>query len=203
MGKVLILGAGELGKQIRHFVSNCSEHQFVGFLDDFGSAEDILGKMSEIDTFKDQIDYVAIGIGYFHLEFKNRLFKQLKEKGFDLLTFVHPSCIVDATAKIGEGSILFPGVIVDQRSQIGQNTILNCGVIVSHDCNIGDHSFVAPGVVFSGRCTLGDMCFVGSGSVLKNDVSITENVTIGAGSLVLKSIEKNGKYFGHPVKYIG
>lgn len=203
MGKVLILGAGELGKQIRHFVSNCSGHQFVGFLDDFGSSEDILGKMSEIETFKDQIDYVAIGIGYLHLEFKSHLFKQLKEKGFDFLTFVHPSCIVDNTAIIGEGSILFPGVIVDQGSQIGQNTILNCGVIVSHDCNVGDHSFVAPGVVFSGRCNLGDMCFVGSGSVLKNDVCITENVTIGAGSLVLKSIEKHGKYFGHPVKYIG
>lgn len=199
MGKVLILGSGEMGKQIHHFLTHYSEHVVYGFLDDFDKSESVLGKINHIDDYKNIIDYLAIGIGYNHLNFKADLFLKFKNKGFEFLTYIHPTSSVDKTASIGEGSLIYPGVIIDQGVKVGDNTIINNGAILSHDCQIGSHSFIAPGVVFSGNCNLGNKCFIGSGTIFKDHISVVDEVVIGAGSLVIKSIEKNGQYFGHPI----
>lgn len=194
------MGSGSLGMQIHHFLKWYSDHEVLGFLDDYDQSPGVLGKLDQVGYFRDKIDLIALGIGYKHLGFKENLFGKLKEEGFDFVTFIHPSSVIDKSASIGEGCIIYPGVIIDQGVKIGQNTLINNGVIVSHDSAIGYHSFIAPGVVFSGSCLIGNKCFIGSGTILKENISIVDEVVIGAGSLVLKSIDKKGTYFGHPIK---
>ena len=51
---------------------------------------------------------------------------------------VHPAAHVDATAIIGENSILYPGVFVGPRARIGRDCILYPNAVVYDDCVIGD-----------------------------------------------------------------
>ena len=41
MKRVLIIGAGDLGQQIAHYVSESTEHTIVGYVDDWANAGDI------------------------------------------------------------------------------------------------------------------------------------------------------------------
>ena len=55
---------------------------------------------------------------------------------------VHPAAHVDATASVGEGTVLYPGVYVGPRARIGRDCILYPNVVVYDDCVLGDRVIV-------------------------------------------------------------
>jgi UDP-3-O-[3-hydroxymyristoyl] glucosamine N-acyltransferase len=73
---------------------------------------------------------------------------------------IHPTAVIEDTAKIGENvslgpgvyighnavieanSIISPGCNVGQNSKIGQNTRLDANVVVYHDCKIGSNCII-------------------------------------------------------------
>jgi UDP-3-O-[3-hydroxymyristoyl] glucosamine N-acyltransferase len=54
--------------------------------------------------------------------------------------------LINSSAKIKQGSVIYPGCIIDKNVTIGRNVLLNLGVTVAHDTSIGDNSFLAPRV---------------------------------------------------------
>ncbi|HFB67397.1 MAG TPA: UDP-3-O-(3-hydroxymyristoyl)glucosamine N-acyltransferase [Calditrichae bacterium] len=78
---------------------------------------------------------------------------------------VHPTAVVDASARlgddvriganavigkgvsIGDGSRIFPGVVIMENVKIGKNCVLYPGVVIREDCEIGDHVILHSGVV--------------------------------------------------------
>lgn len=202
--RVAIIGAGDLGQQIAHFISHSKDKESVGFFDDFCKEKSccsipVLGKIEDIQSkyVENKFDSLIIAIGYAHLKFKDDLFLKLKTL-IPFETIIHPSAIVDSSAKIMEGSVIYPGCIIDQRVTISPNTLLNLGVIISHDTKIGRSNFIGPGVVFSGFCETSEHVFVGSNSTIKNSIRITKDVKIGSGANVVKNISAEGIYYGNP-----
>lgn len=203
--KVLIIGAGDLGRQFVHFITNYSNDIVVGWLDDtkqkgekvFGKK--VFGKVNELDSVKDKVyDYVAIAIGYNHLEFKNELIKKLRDKSIPQYTFIHPTAYVDSSANICEGVFIYPSATVDQRVIIQESTIINNNVVISHDSEIGRATFLSPSVAISGNVMIGNSCFIGTGSIIKDSIKICNNTQLGAGTLLIKDISVPGKYVGGP-----
>lgn len=202
--RVAIIGAGDLGQQIAHFISFSKDKVSVGFFDDFSVEKSfcsipILGKIDDIQNAfaENKFDSLIIGIGYSYLRFKDDLFLKLKTL-IPFETIVHPSAIVDPSAEIMDGCIIYPGCIIDQRVKVFPNTLLNLGVIISHDTTIGRSNFIAPGVVFSGFCETSERVFIGSNSTIKNSIRITKDVNIGAGTNIVKNISAEGIYYGNP-----
>lgn len=200
--KVLIYGSGNLAIQLAHMLERYSEHEVVGFLDDYkvkgtkAGSKFVLGDFSSADSIK--FDFFMNGIGYNDMIARKEVYQRACNQGYHALTFIHPTSFVDISARILPGCVIYPNCVVDQRVVLYKNTLLNCGAVISHDSKIGAGSFLSPGVTVAGACSIGASCFVGVGATITDNVSIVDNCTIGAGSLVIKNITESGKYFGVP-----
>ena len=68
--------------------------------------------------------------------------------------------------------------------------------MVEHDNRIGNYVHLSPGVTLSGTVTVGECTWLGTGTSVINNVDICANVTVGVGSVVIRSIQKEGIYYG-------
>lgn len=206
--RVAIIGADELGKLIAYHAIEDSGYEIVGFYDDFKTQLSfngfpILGKTDVLkaDFNAGNFDAIIIGIGYNHMDVRERIFESFKNI-VPFANIIHSSAYIDKDCKLGEGIVILPKVAIDMGTQIDDNVLINIGTIVAHHTKIGKHSFIAPGVSFAGLINVGEKCFVGIGAVVKDCVNIANSSVIGAGSLVLKNTEENSVSIGSPAKII-
>lgn len=210
MKRVLIIGAGDLGQQIAHYVSESTEHTIVGYVDDWANAGDIrrgypvLGCVEDTEMLyhQDVFDELLIGIGYKHFDARKQLFDRYKSV-IPFATYIHQNCVVDRNAKIGNGVVMLSNCVVNLDAEIGDNVFLYNGCLIGFDSRICSHSFLSLSVIIGGHSHVGEKCFVGLGTKIIDNVTINDNNLIGAGSNVIQSItEPNGVYAGNPARLI-
>ena len=202
-----IIGAGDLGKQIAYYAINDNHYDRVVFFVYYyvnntqQNNIKVVGKLVDIEkAFMDKVfDELIIGIGYKHLEFKKKIYEQLKDK----ITFgkiIHSSSIISKSANIEEGCVIYPGCIIDINSVIKANTIINIGCTISHDSEVGKHCLLSPRVAIADFVKINDECTLGINSTIIDNITITSKTKIGASALIIKSITENGLYIGIPAK---
>ena len=196
--RVAIIGTNAFGKHLFHLIVQYTDDIVIGWYDDFANQNqqienvNVLGKIEDINP--ENFDYLAIAIGYNHLEFKLKLIHQLKAKGISLYNFIHPNSVIDTSTKFGEGIIIFPNSVIGKNVSLEDGVVVHNSVTISHDCKIGECTFICPSVSLAGNVNLGKKCFIGIGSIFTDNVSIVNESTIGAGTLVHHSIENPGTY---------
>ncbi len=72
----------------------------------------------------------------------------------------HPTAIIDASAKIGNGTKIGAGCYVGPNVTIGTNTILYPNVTVLDECTIGNNTTIWSGTVIRERCHIGNHCIL-------------------------------------------
>lgn len=82
---------------------------------------------------------------------------------------IHPSCVVAATASIGENAALMPYVVVGDNAVIGKNTILYPGVFIGENAKIGDDCILYPHVTVREGCRIGNRVIIHSSTVVGSD----------------------------------
>lgn len=205
MNSIAIIGSRDLGQLIAHHVSLTKQFEIVGFYDDYRRKNEstpngpILGKIEELPAAHTagSIDAFLMGVGYDHPKFRNECFQRIHRE-VPAATFIHPSCYVDASARIGEGCFLLPGCVIDAGVVLHQNTLLNTACTIAHDTTVGANCFLGPGVNLTGRITIGSDCFIGAGTTMVEKLSICSGVQTGAGTVVTKPISTPGLYVGVP-----
>lgn len=70
---------------------------------------------------------------------REQIFKKFKNLGYKFVNVIHPSSIIAADVKLGEGTQMMAGTIIQSGSVIGDNVIINMRASVDHDCRIGNH----------------------------------------------------------------
>jgi sugar O-acyltransferase (sialic acid O-acetyltransferase NeuD family) len=200
--KIGLIGYGELGKQFEHFIAQSfSSYQFIYF-DDIANTN----KINNAKPFKDYLNpeykevFFLIALGYKYLETKNNILEELIKNKRKQYTFIHKTAIIDSTARIGSGTVIYPNVVIDKNVRIGQSVVLNLSVNVAHDSEINDSCFIGPAAVMNGFSKIGTRCFIGSNSTIIDNLSIADDVKIGAGSVVTNNITERGVYFGVPAR---
>ena len=158
-----------------------------------------MGAIEEAETFyrAGRFDAVIIGIGYRHLPYRRACFQKFSDR-MPFATLVHPSCQIDSTARIGDGSVLLPGCVLDKGVTVEENTLLNTGCTVAHDTKVGENCFLGPGVTLAGFVTIDSGCFLGVGTVVIDGIRICRNVQTGGGAVLIKDIDEPGLYVGVP-----
>lgn len=125
---------------------------------------------------------------------------------------VHPQAIVDPTAAIGEGTVIYAGCYIGPRAKIGRDCILYPNVVVYDDCVLGDR------VTIHANTTIGQDGFgyathkgihhkipqIGN-AVIEDDVEIGSNCAIERATLGSTVIGKGTKFcdliaIGHGTK---
>ena len=202
-----IIGAGDLGKQIAYYAINDNHYDGVVFFDDYydnntqQNNNKVVGKLVDIEkAFNDKVfDELIIGIGYKHLEFKKKIYEQLKDK----ITFgkiIHSSSIISESANIEEGCVIYPGCIIDINCIVKANTIVNIGCSISHDSEIGECCFLSPRVAIAGFVKISNECILGINSTIIDNIKISPKVKLGASAVVTNPITEEGLYIGVPAK---
>jgi len=209
MERLCIIGAGDLGQQIAHHARDTNKFEVVGFFDDtlaVGSKvkdKIVLGSINEVENFyeRKQFDSLVIAIGYKHMHIRAVLFNKFRGT-VPFAILIHPSCVIDTTVTVGEGTVLYPGCIIDKDVQLGCNVLINVASVIAHDTKIGDHSFLSPRVAIAGFVNIGKSNIIGINSTIIDNVRLTDNVQIGGGAVVIKDIDKPGLYVGNPVRFV-
>lgn len=82
---------------------------------------------------------------------------------------VHPTAVIAADVKLGEGVNIGPYAVVGARSRIGAGTVVMPHVTIGADVVVGAQSLLHAGVCIGDRCVLGDRVIVHANAVIGSD----------------------------------
>ncbi len=133
---------------------------------------------------------------------RRKLYKKIKDTGFNVPVIADPAAVIAKGTSIGEGSFIGKAAVVNTAASVGECCIINTGAILEHDCVIGDFAHISPRSVLCGEVTVGQDSHVGAGAVVIQQVSIGSRVLVGAGSVVTKDLPDGVKAYGDPCRVI-
>jgi UDP-3-O-[3-hydroxymyristoyl] glucosamine N-acyltransferase len=81
---------------------------------------------------------------------------------------VHPTAVVAATARLGEGVSLAPFVVIEDGAEIGAGTSIGPGTVIGRNVVVGEGCRIGPQVSLS-------HCLIGAGTVLHAGVRIGQD----------------------------
>ena len=160
--KLLIIGAGGHGQVVAEIAMDLG-YSKIDFIDD--NSEIAIGKISDIEKYKNQYEDAFVGIG--NNEMRENIILKLKKIGFHIPVLIHPSAYVSRSCKIKEGTIIEPKAIVNAHTQILEGGIISVGAIVDHDVLIGK------------------FCHINSGAIVKAGAKVDNYRKLEAGEVVL------------------
>ena len=82
---------------------------------------------------------------------------------------VHPTAVVDPTARIGAGASVGPHAVIGAGVTLGERVVVEAGVCVGKGVTIGDDTVLKPNVVIYPGAALGARVIVHAGTVLGSD----------------------------------
>ena len=146
----------------------------------------------DLDSFLGEGGQVGIYLclGYHSMnQIREKIYGQIKEKGYEILSFVHDSAIVEA-AELGEGCIILEQVMIGPYTKIGNANIFYPKSMVSHHSVVGNYNFFAISASVSGNVIVEDKCFIGNNVTTKDGITIKSLTLAGAGSYIDRDTKK-------------
>ncbi|MCX7427893.1 MAG: acetyltransferase [Planctomycetia bacterium] len=116
------------------------------------------------------------------------------------MTVVHPRAHVDATVRLGAGTVILVGAVIQPDTVVGDHVIVNTSASVDHDCAIGDFAHLAPGTRLAGDVTVGEGALLGIGAVVIPGIRIGDWTTVGAGAAVVRDLPPGVVAMGVPAE---
>ncbi|MBE6737523.1 MAG: acetyltransferase [Ruminococcaceae bacterium] len=141
----------------------------------------------------ESVEFV-LGLGYKSMNtIREKVYNIIKEKGYRIASFVHPTAVVE-TDDLGEGNIILSGAYIGYGTKIGNANVFWNGCNIAHNVQIGDYNYFAPSVTFGGFTVVGNNCFFGLGSTVKNRLYIADKTLVGAGAYLNTSTDTYDVY---------
>lgn len=208
MKKLIIYGAGDLGREYLWFVKECvPKREIVGFIDDFLPVNTLVSQYPVLggrEYFEDHTDDVYVLCAVSNPAAKKRIVTLLQRYDFVMFTtVVHPSSVVADSAELGEGTVVGPGCVISSDSVLGNHIVVNQHSSISHHVRIGDYAMLAPGCTIGGHVTIGEGAFMGIGCIAMPETCIGNYSVLGAGAVMTKDIPTNCTAIGVPARPIG
>lgn len=84
-------------------------------------------------------------------------------------TEIHPTAIIDPSARLGDRVRIGAHVVIEAGSEIGEGSVLYPGVYVGPKVRVGSHTVLFPRVALYEGTVVGDRCRIHAGAVLGAD----------------------------------
>ncbi len=136
--------------------------------------------------------YICIGYTNMNSE-RERIYNIAKEKGYEILSYIHPTAVVNAK-HMGIGNIILENVFIGPFCEIGDGNIFKAGASIAHHDKIGNYNFFAVNCAVAGKVEVRNNCFLGNNCTVKNGITLADKTLIGAGCYISKDTEPYGVY---------
>lgn len=194
--RVFVFGAGYLADFLSDYIAVCTNWDIAGYVvdDEFANANSHKGlplvKSSDLHRVFPSGSYDAVmGIGYSKMgDVKKAAYEKLKDYGYYVRNFIHPSACVDKDS-IGEGNIIFENSVLQLGCRLGNCNLIWYGVNVGHHTSIGDYNAFSGGTSVGGTTAIGNNCFFGLNSTVKNHIKVNDYTFVGAASYLHHSTD--------------
>ena len=178
MKNIVIIGAGDLGKEVVWLIEDINKvkptYVILGFLDDdkektgkefYGYK--VLGTTEDLPVLHDKVAVSAV-LAIQDGSVRKRIVETLSNFN-SWETILHPSAIIADTSPLGRGSIVFPHVTVSVDTKLGDFCLFYIHSIICNDCRIGNYVSVMAGAMVSERAFVSNECCLALGAcVLPN-----------------------------------
>ena len=199
---LVIFGTGKFAEVAHSYFSRYSNFNVVAFVEEMEVQVEkhLLGlrvhSKTHLETIFDKGHYkLFIAIGYRQMNgVRERIFSEMKQKGYSFANFIHPSVEIWPSNLMGENCFIFENNVIQPFVSIGDNNIFWSGNHIGHHTHIGNHNFFSSHVVISGNCDIKDNCFFGVNATVHDGLKIAKGSLIAAGANVSKKTEENGVY---------
>lgn len=197
--KIIIIGAGETADIAYQYISADNRYEVVAFaVNEQCKTTDscnnkpllTLEALGQEYSIKDVKAFVAMSSGKLNTN-RECVYKQVKEMGFECISYISPRAFVAESAVIGENCFIFEDNVIQHGVQIGSNVILWSGNHIGHQTKIRDHVFVSSHCVISGFCEIGENSFLGVNCTFSDHIKIGRDCFVGMGAIVAKDLGCN------------
>jgi acetyltransferase-like isoleucine patch superfamily enzyme len=150
--RIVIVGAGGLGKEIACLINDLPDYELIGFYDDgLPIGQTILGKYPVLGSAQDLIESqeeLAVAIAFGNPSTRKKVWEKLQlnpKLSFPIL--IHPQALLMNKERItlGQGTVIFPFSILTTDIELGDNCLVHTRASVHHDVLVGSHSVIMPG----------------------------------------------------------
>jgi acetyltransferase EpsM len=193
---IIIFGGGGHGKTIIDLVRGLGTYRIVGVIDDslpLGSeviGVPVLGGAANLAEWRVRGVRMAVnavgGIG--NVAVRIKIFEILEKAGFICPALVHPSAVVERSARLDPGVQVCAQVYVGSDARIGYGSLINTGAIVHHDCLIGKVVNLSPGATLAGNVRVEDHAQIGMRATVNMKITIGKGAMLGNGCTVKKDV---------------
>ena len=166
---LLILGAGTHGRDVKELAESLHIFQKISFLDDEIRGELILGKCSDIESFRQGYPCAFVAIG--DNEKRKYYGELLLKKHFLVPSLVSPNAVISPQAKIGAGTVVLAQGNVG-AAEVGKFCIITQNGLVNADAKLEDYSRVDNGGMVLKGVTVPELGWIRPGEIFGQRVSI-------------------------------
>lgn len=202
--KIIIFGISKVAQVVYaniHEDSKCNL-EVAGFCVDAAYYEEdmMFGlpvfRFEEIEQKMPASEYkMLIAIGYHKMNtVRAQKYKMAKQKGYELVSYIHSNADISKTAVIGQNCIILNNVSIEPFVEIGDDVCVFCNAVVAHHSKVEAHAWITSGTVIGGNSHIGQYCFLGINSTIGHNIGIGDNNFIGAGAVVTKNTEADSVY---------
>jgi sugar O-acyltransferase (sialic acid O-acetyltransferase NeuD family) len=202
MKKLILFGLGDFADIAHFYFTHDTSYEVVAFCADglYIQESTKLGlpviAFEEVDKVYSPTDYAMfVAIGYSKLnEVRKQKYFAIKEKGYDLVSYISSKATVWARNNIGEHCFILENQVIQPFAKIGSNVVLWSGNHIGHHSQIGDHCFITSHVVIAGNVKVEEQCFIGINATVRDGITVGTKSVIGAGALVMCNVEAESIY---------
>lgn len=208
MAKLVVFGAGDIGKLAHHYFDRDSDHEVVAFAVDreYRKADAFLGKPlvdfeDVANRFPPSAHKMFVALSYARMNrARAEKYRAAKDLGYELVSYVSSRCTFLSDRTVGDNCFVLEDNTVQPFVEIGNDVTLWSGNHIGHDCVVEDHCFITSHVVVSGHVRVGAYSFIGVNATLRNSITIAPETLIGAGSIIMKDTVPRGVYMPERAK---
>lgn len=212
MERLVIVGAGGLGREVAHLVETIRakgavQWTLAGFIDDDPELHGasilgypVVGGIEVVETPGASVEADAYAIAVGNARVRRHLADTMARSALQPATLIHPTVEVHRSVHIGPGSIICKGVALTVNIHIGPHVIVNLNSTIGHDATVEGFATLHPGTHLSGNTCVGEACEVGTGAVALPGIGLGAGARVGAGAVVTKDIPPGTTVAGVPAR---
>lgn len=202
---LIIYGNGQMALMLYHYLK--LDYDIVAFTTDEKAIKS--QNLFEIpvvpfDNLESQYSpknfFLFVAVGFLEMNsLRVERFKAIKEKGYEVISYIHPSSSLNG-CEIGENVVILENTSVHPQSSIGDCVFVGSNVNIGHDCIVESGGWINSGVGIGGSSIIGKNCFIGINSVVVNNITLSEMTYLGANSLASKTTQPGDVLISKPAE---